>query len=464
MKEYYLGVDLGTSSIKGILRSVDGELVKAKVFYDENSVRGWKGALKTLISTLNSKIREGKIAAVAFSSQVGTYIVDGESVISWQSSVGREELEEIRKKIPQKRFIEEISMPHPDILSYPLPRLLYIQKRYGKGREVMQPKDFLLRELTGERVTDIYSSRGIVRLETGEYAEGIMRDLEIDCVLPTVKKPTDFVGFVTKSAEENYGLTEGTPVYSGCNDFYAGLLGMGVYKLGDAFDLSGTSEHVGWISDALQTDGFVSGGYFNGFCTYGGTKASGVSCDFAIKNFGIDDLSLEEELRRKPPVFLPYLSGERAPIYDENARGVYFGLDCETTKRQMAYATLEGVTFSLYDIAERMGMPKPRRLICGGGSAKNELMASIKAELFGCEVAQVKENDTSALGAVMLAMLGNGAFADVAAAVDACVTYEPSVQASGKYRGKLLKRFAIYRELYDDLKDTFKRFNQIKES
>lgn len=464
MKEYYLGVDLGTSSIKGILRSVDGELVKAKVFYDENSVRGWKGALKTLISTLNSKIREGKIAAVAFSSQVGTYIVDGESVISWQSSVGREELEEIRKKIPQKRFIEEISMPHPDILSYPLPRLLYIQKRYGKGREVIQPKDFLLRELTDERVTDIYSSRGIVRLETGEYVEGIMRDLGIDCVLPTVKKTTDFVGFVTKRAEENYGLAEGTPVYSGCNDFYAGLLGMGVYKLGDAFDLSGTSEHVGWISDALQTDGFVSGGYFNGFCTYGGTKASGVSCDFAIKNFGIDDLSLEEELRRKPPVFLPYLSGERAPIYDENARGVYFGLDCETTKRQMAYATLEGVTFSLYDIAERMGMPRPRRLICGGGSAKNELMASIKAELFGCEAVQVKENDTSALGAVMLAMLGNGTFADVAAAVDACVTYERSVQASGKYREKLLKRFAIYRELYDDLKDTFKRFNQIKES
>lgn len=463
MKTYYLGIDLGTSSIKGVLRSVDGEIVKAKVGYEENSVTGWKRALKALISELYSKIGEGKIEAVAFSSQVGTYIVDGKDVISWQSPVGREELEEIRKKIPQERFIEEISMLHPDIASYPLPRLLYIQKRYGKGREVMQPKDFLLREFTGETVTDIYSMRGIVRLETGEYAEGIMRDLGIDCVLPTVKKPTDFVGFVTKRAEKDYGLAEGTPVYSGCNDFYAGLLGMGIYKPNDAFDLSGTSEHIGWISDTLQTDGFVSGGYFNGFCTYGGTKASGVSCDFAIKNFGIDDLSLEEGLEGNPPVFLPYLKGERAPIYDENARGVYFGLDGETTKKQMAYATLEGVTFSLYDIVERMGMPKPRRLICGGGSAKNELMSLIKAELFGCEVTRVKENDTSALGAVMLAMLGKGVFADVADAVDACVAYERPVQASGKHREELLKRFAIYREVYDDLKDMFKKFNQIKE-
>lgn len=463
MKRYYLGIDLGTSSVKGILRSIDGENVKAKAAYAENAPSGWKGALKELISALNTQNEGGRVEAIAISSQVGTYIVDGKDVISWQASVGKTELEEIKAKIPQERFIKEISMPHPDIISYPLPRLLSIKKKYGNGKEVLQPKDLLIWELTGERVTDVYSMRGIANLETDEYADGIMRDLGLDFSLPKVKKPTDLAGYVTKQAAKEYGLAEGTPVYLGCNDFFAGLLGMGMYALNDAFDLSGTSEHIGWISEDLKEKGFVSGGYFNGCCTYGGTKASGVSCDFAIKNFEIDGLSLEEMLDSDPPIFLPYLKGERAPIFDENARGVYFGLSGETTKKEMAYATLEGVVFSLYDIADKMNMPMPKRLVCGGGSAKNDLMAQIKAELLGCEVVRVKENDTSALGAAMLALVGNGVFADMGAAIDACVAYESCIKPSGKYREKLLKRFAIYRELYKNLKETFVKFNEIKE-
>lgn len=463
MKAYYLGIDLGTSSVKGILRSKDGETVKAKVCYTEISVDGWKRALKELVSSLNSKNEGGRVESIAFSSQVGTYIVDGKDVISWQSSAGKTELEELKAKIPQERFIKEISMPHPDIISYPLPRLLSIKKKYGNGKEILQPKDLLIRELTGETVTDVYSMRGIVNLKTGEYVKGIMQELGLDFALPKVKKPTDLAGYVTKQAAEEYGLSQGTPVYLGCNDFFAGLLGMGMYAPNGAFDLSGTSEHIGWISEDLQEKAFVSGGYFNGCCNYGGTKASGVSCDFAIKNFGIDDLSLDEMLDSDPPIFLPYLKGERAPIFDENARGVYFGLNGETTKKEMAYATLEGVVFSLYDIAENVKMPTPKRLVCGGGSAKNELMAQIKAELFDCEVVRVKENDTSALGAVMLAMIGHGVFKDTSAAIDACVGYESCIKPNGKHRKKLLKRFAFYRELYKNLKETFVKFNEIKE-
>ena len=464
MKDYYLGLDLGTSSIKGILRSIDGEPIKDKIVYTENSVDAWKKALQDLLTALNIRSAGGRVAAIAFSSQVGTYIVDGEEVISWQSSAGKAELEEIKTRIAQEQFLKEISMPHPDIISYPLPRLLYVKRKYGDRVEVLQPKDLLIRELTNETVTDIYSMRGIVHLQTGEYAKGIMRALGLNFVLPQVKKPTDLAGYVTSEAAKEYGLEEGIPVYLGCNDFFAGLLGMGMYASNEAFDLSGTSEHIGWISDGLQEKGFVSGGYFNGYCTYGGTKASGVSCDFAIENFGIDGLELREMLHSAPPIFLPYLKGERAPIFDENARGVYFGLDGKTTKKEMAYATLEGVVFSLYDIANSMYMPKPQRLVCGGGSAKNDLMSLIKAELFDCEVVRVEENDTSALGAAMIAMVGNGVFADMETAIRSCVRHVEVVKPSGKYGEKLLKRFRIYQELYRNLKETFIKFNEIKEN
>ena len=462
MRIYYLGLDLGTSSVKGILRSADGDSIKGKASYSDKTVVGWKSAIGEMLSDMTAELelRGGKIGAIALSSQVGTYVVNGETVIGWQSAAGRDELAEIKSKISQAEFIQDIGMPHPDIISYPLPRLLHIQRTYPNAREVLMPKELLIRELTGETVTDFFSMRGIVHPRTGRYAEGLMERLGITLRLPPVKAPTDRAGYVTERAAKQYGLPAGIPVYLGCNDFFAGLLGMGVYETNTAFDLSGTSEHVGFISEELMPSGVVSGGYFNGFCTYGGTKSSGVSCAFAMKQFGLDGLDLKTMLSSGPPVFLPYLNGERAPIFDENARGVYFGLREGTEKSHLAYATLEGVCFSLLDIAKSLDMPKPDRLICGGGSAVDPLMNALRAELFGCDVLCVTENDTSALGAVMLAMVGDGVYADVPSAIANCVRYHAPIKPCGSYQAQLLHRFEIYRKLYRDLKETFELFNK----
>ena len=122
---------------------------------------------------------------------------------------------------------------------------------------------------------------------------------------------------------------------------------------------------------------------------------------------------------------------------------------------------LEGVVFSLYDIAESMHMPTPKRLICGGGSARDPLMNTLRATLFGCDTVSVCENDTSALGACMIAMVGDGVFTDIPSAINACVKYRQSVYPSPKHREILKKRFEIYKALYGDLVQTFKKFNNI---
>ena len=464
MKNFYLGIDFGTSSIKAILQSLDGEKHKLKVNYLSNTVSAYNIALKEIISLSLQKINGGNILAISFSSQVGTYIINEQDVISWQSPVSKDELKYIKKKITKERFVKEISMPHPDIISYPLPRLLYIKSKYGNGATILQPKDLLIKELIGEAVTDVYSMRGIVNLQTGKYAKGIMEELGLDFVLPKVKFPTDLAGCVTPEASTEYNLPIGTKIYLGCNDFYAGLIGMGIYSIGDAFELSGTSEHIGYISSSLDEESHVSGAFFNGFCNYGGTKSSGTSCAFAINNFGIEDLDFDALITSNPPIFLPYLQGERAPIYDENARGVYFGLNEKTTKSEMAYATLEGVVFSLYDIIKSMNAPKFNRLICGGGSSSDKLMAKLKAELFDAEIVNVVENDASALGAVILAMVGNGEFLDVQTAIKHLVEFKGKTKPSGKYRQLLFKRFSVYRSIYNNLKDTFKEFSSLKEN
>ena len=459
-KQFVLGIDLGTSAVKGVLRSADGETFKTKYAYRSESLSDWLDAMASLIADLRA-VSGGEIAAVGFSSQVGTYVIDGEEIISWRHDAGREEVNRILETVPQEDFVRGIGMRHPNLISYPLPRLCYIQKHYGRDVEVLMPKEHLICALTGQTVTDVYSMRGIADLTRGVYATELMNRLGIEIPLAPIKQPTSLAGCVTAEASVRFGLPIGTPVYVGTSDFYAGLLGMGVCEVGDGFDLSGTSEHVGYLSESLCSEAFISGPYFFGNCTYGVTRSSGASCDFAIRNFGVDNLEIDRLLSGKPPVFLPYLGGERAPVFDELARGVYFGLGVGADRAQMAYAALEGVVFSLYHITESIGMPRPRRMICGGGSATNGLMNALRATLFDCETVCVKDHDTSALGACMLAMMGCGIYRDMKEAIDACVSYHPPVRPIPQYREILLKRFSVYRELYGDLRERFRAFAEM---
>jgi len=460
--EFYLGIDIGTSSVKGVARSKTGESFTCRRAYSSNAPKGWKEAIRALLDDINS-LCEGRIAAIGFSSQVGTYIVDGKNIIPWYSSVGREELNFLKSIIGQEEFEAEISMQHPELVSYPLPRLMYIQKNYGEECEILMPKELIIRELTGRTVTDVFSMRGIANLESGRYAQALIKKAGINQKLPKIKLPTDIAGYVTEEAAKKYGLKSETPVYVGCNDFFSGLIGMGIYGIGDSFDLSGTSEHVGYIGKDINRCGFVSGRYFVDNCTYGGTKSSGLCCDFAINNFGISDIDFDKAISSNPPIFLPYLNGERSPVFDDDARGVFFGISKESDKRALAYSVLEGVVFSLYDIACSMNMPKPKRLIVGGGSAKNELMNKIRASLFLCEVAGVYENESSALGACMLAMVGSGAYRDIGEAIRDNVKYTDIVKPDEKYSEILKARFCVYKELYGNLKSTFKKFNNLQE-
>lgn len=455
----YIGIDLGTSSVKVLLATATGTLARAKCAYAAAGPRGWCDALAKAVAELKDAMSVTTVGAISLSAQVGTYITDGGEIISWSDAAGKEELDEVCRMVSDDEWLREIGMLHPALISYPLPRLLYITRHFSQCKAVMMPKEWLTRELTGEIVTDCFSWRGLCHAGKKAYASALLKRFDIDCMLPPLAAPTDKAGYVTAKAAEKYGLPLHTPVYVGCNDFFAGLLGMGVWKEGTAFELSGTSEHIGAITADLKGDAFVSGPFFNGYATYGGTKASGVACDFAMQQFGIDGVT-SEVLFRNPPIFLPYLRGERAPIYDENAKGVFFGISDTTGKQDMAYAVLEGVVFSLYHIHEALGLDRPGRVITGGGSARNMLMATLKAALFDGEIVRACENDSSALGAAVLAMAGDGA--GLPDAMEHLVAYETLAQPNGALRKRLLERYAIYKKLYTDVADTFGAFARLK--
>ncbi len=460
MNKSVLGIDLGTSSVKILKKFQSGEVVKSRASYEEIGPRGWWSAICHALEQLELDDVEG----ISLSSQVGTYIVNGKDVISWNDGAGAEELKAVKGMYGQEIFLKEISMPHPNIVSYPIPRLQYIKGHYEKIESICQPKDFICEQLTGKRITDPYSWRGLANLEKKEYSRYFLNELEIDVhALPEMADFTDLAGYTKELLLDEKMLPAGIPVYIGLNDYYASLLGMGVQSDGDLFDISGTSEHVGVIQKELNTDTeLVCGPYLNENVHYGVTASSGASIKFGMKI--VENLTFDLEKIRKshPPIFLPYLKGERAPIWNPDARGVYFGIEEGCTKEELAYAAMEGVVFSLYHIYETMGSPMTKSMKVSGGAAIIPILNQLKAEMFDLPVDVLEENDTSALGAAVIAALKSGWYENFSEAIENNCTVKERIYPVKEHREWMLGRYKIYKELYPALQLQYEKLKELK--
>lgn len=460
-RESVLGIDLGTSSVKVLQRYIDGTVVKSKATYDEISPNAWWMAIKQALTELQLE----DVVAIGLSSQVGTYLVDDKDVICWNCGVGGEELAQIKRAYSSEEFVREISMPHPDIVSYPIPRLLYIKKHYPSAKRICQPKDFICEKLTGNWVTDPYSWRGLANLETKEYSRKFLEVIGLgEDKLPKIVDYMDLAGCTEEIKLEGKLLPKGIPVYVGLNDYFASLLGMGIANVGEMFDISGTSEHLGMIENCINMESkMVSGPYLNANVHYGVTASSGASLDFGLRLVEDGYVNLEEIQKHQPPIFLPYLNGERAPIWDTNARGMFFGIAAQCTNEDMMYSVMEGVVFSLFHIYESMGKPQATLMKLAGGAAVNSVLNQLKAEMFEIPVAVLEENDTSALGAAMVAATGIGWFEDLNNAIAKVCNIKEHIEPTGKCKAWLDKRFAIYKELYPAVKKQYEEFRRISQ-
>ena len=578
MSKTYLGIDLGTSSVKILLTEDARVAERASVIYEERTPEGWWAAVRKALSQLSGL---KNVNAIGLSSQVGTYIINQKEVIHWDGPEGSTELEELLTRYPQEVFLAETGMAHPALISYPLPRLTYAKKHFSPLSEVIQPKDMLIRRLCGKPVTDPYSWRGLANAnslqsdahlrdeanpeipgatqfsahqpheanplnpEASHYSRRLLRESELsENILPPLTSPWSCSGKITPGAAEETGLPAGTPVYTGLNDFYAALLGMGISKPGDWFDITGTSEHLGVICPSLptQTD-LIASPYLQGAVCYGVTASSGASLDFGRKifrdeiiysekskvvdpdkqqieapanqhigdpkiqnfedlriqkirdsgmqNFGhlgmhdFDDSGMQnfddsgmhnfedplihifkapETFLADAPIFLPYLNGERAPIFDPSAKGAFYGITSRCTKSHMAYSVLEGVAFSVYHIFEHLlnnhaAGPEYSKALAAhpvvrisGGAGANPLLTYLKAELLQKTFAVVSEPDASALGAVFIAMKGDGTIKGFEETAN-LVSVSSVIRPDGRLRADLLKRFQLYKDFYASIKN-----------
>ena len=482
IKKCILGIDLGTSSVKILKKYEDGSVRKLKNTYKEPLPMGWWQSILELASRIDWQ----EVMAIGLSSQVGTYVINDKEVIGWNENVGKEELSWWKENYTTEQFIQEISMPHPDIISYPLPRLKYIKDHKEDIDTICQPKEYILKCLTGEWVSDPYSWRGLANLEKKDYSEFFLQKLSIKREqLPTLKKQDELAGYTKEVRFANNVLPEGIPVYVGLNDYYAGLLGMGVGEKGQMFDLTGTSEHLGVIQDGIMSNTtLVCGPYMKDIVHYGVTASSGPSIKYGlrllsahkaeiegnkemqkdgnrIKEYCIPSPDLDKRRKEKPPIFLPFLKGERAPIWNADARGVFFGMEENVDLEQMIYAIMEGVVFSLYHIYDTMGKPEMNHITVSGGAAEIDYLNELKSQVFGCKVQVVRESDVSALGACMVAAVGIGMYKSYEQAIEEWVQIEKTIEPTGDYKEWFCKRFRIYKQLYENVKPLYEDWKQL---
>ncbi len=196
-----------------------------------------------------------------------------------------------------------------------------------------------------------------------------------------------------------------------------------------------------------------------------GCMLSAASCNkwlmddiFQTEDYAAEQAKIQEEkLGENHVYFLPYLMGERSPINDTNARGVFFGMTMDTSREDLTQAVLEGVAFAIRDsveVAKKLGISIPQSKICGGG-AKSPLWKKIMANVLNVSLQCVASEQGPGLGGAMLAMVACGAFASVEAACDKLVTVSETIFPEPALAARYEARYQQFRKIYPACKPLF---------
>lgn len=449
MSALLLGLDIGTSSVKAALFDAQGRLlavtrVPQPVYsphpgWAEQDPADWQaGAWKSLRQVLKDRDPR-QVIAVGLTGQCPSHaLVDGAGrplgrAIIWRDSRAQQEAVWLDEHISPQQTLAFTGSSHLGDPMLPPARLLWLrehrQRAWERARHIFQPKDFVGFLLTGEAATDIHSAFCLAT-PGGGYAPEYLDILGIPAnLLPPPLPATAILGKVTPLANEQTGLRSGIPVVVGTIDAYCETIAGGGLAPGRAVDVAGTSEILSLgVSGEVTDDGvYLARLGYQGQFLCGPTQAGGDTLRwllegfFASEDFPLPYESLAAEAGSVPPgslglVFLPYLSGERAPLWDSALRGALLGLTLQHNRAHFARAVFEGVGYAIRHILEvcesASGLNAEFISICGGGSG-NSFWNQIKADILQRPVFPAAVLETACLGASMLAAVAIDLYASL---------------------------------------------------
>ena len=483
--QYLLGIDIGTSSCKTALFGEDGVLIASAsqaypVRYphpgwaEQNPEDWWNAVVQAIRETLEkSGVKPSCVAGIGIDGQSWSAIpVDREgSVLAptpiWTDSRAQEECGDMRAAVPGEEWYRVSGNPISP--SYTLPKVLWMKKHmpqvYEKTAYILQSNSYIIFRLTGKITQDKSQGYGwaCFDMKTGAWNLDLLKAIGINKnVLPDLFECHEIVGNVDQEAARATGLPCGIPVVAGGLDAACGSLGAGVLHNGQTQEQGGQaggmsicldeckphpaliiSRHV--VKDKWLLQGGTTGG--------AGTVKWLREELFPDKAFStLTELAGCAEAGSEGLLFLPYMAGERSPIWNSNAKGVFFGLDYSKNASHMIRSVMEGVAFSLrhnLETAEEVNAAAGI-LRSVGGSTNSDVWMQIKADVTGHSLEVPNGDHATTFGAAILAGVGTGVFSSFDEAVGKIkVTrrYEPRTEQHKKYD----QCYAVYRKLSDTL-------------
>jgi D-xylulose kinase len=482
-----LAIDIGTSSTKAALFTNLGEmLAQHSVPYlveiphagwaEQNPMDWWKATCNCTREVLHTA-GYPTITGIAVSGQAPSLVAvdrDGEPVrpaVLWLDRRAHQQVLWLQDHLGLEKAIASTGNTIDSY--YGGVKWLWFKQHepelYRRTWKILQASSYILYHLTGQIVLD-YSQAGLCspcfNLHQRIWNPETCRLMGIDMdKLPRLVPSTAIIGQVTKTASESCGIAPGTPVAAGGGDYALSCLGAGAIKSGDAAAMLGTAGNL-LVTDPAGTDPrlintvHVTGGALS----LGGVMAGGlVGWLQDILDLEDDHLFtiLEMEAANTPPgadglVFLPYLLGERTPIWDPSARGVYFGLSAYHKRGHLYRALLEGAAFAfrqMLEIIRRTGTEIDSITLTDGGAA-SPLWRQIFADILGIPVHWQPKSGGTLLGTAMLAAVACGELADFQE-IDSWIGPVHIHHPIPERRTVYDRNFSVYSQLYDRLRDLF---------
>ncbi len=370
-------------------------------------------------------------------------------------------------------------------LSLMLPKALWIRNHqkdiFGKIYKFLSPNDYLIARFTGRYVTDYMNAhKWHYDIKNRRYPLELLKEIGIsENLLPEVISPGTSVGNVSKQAYGETGLSEKTKVIVTTYDAICSFIGSGVAEEGEASDVSGTvtvfravSKDMVQITNKIQQIPYYEGdiNIVGGSNNLGGGLIEWVKqCYYQSENLPYELMEKdagEASLGAGGVIFLPYLLGERAPIWDCNARGVFFGLERMHTRKEMTRAVFESTGFIDLDMIaaiEETGL-HVNSIRLSGGLARLNLISQIKADITGRELHVLSEFETTATGAAMMALYGQGRFGSLKEAAEQFVQIRMVIKPDRRNHVKYQKLYQLYKMTYHTLKPLYSKRMELVET
>lgn len=487
---YVLGIDLGTSSLKGLLMNQKGEVVASASSdyplihpapgYSEQDPYQWIKACEVLLETLKNDVSDftAQLEGISFSGQMHSLVVLDESktvlrnAILWNDVRTTTQCQRI-----MAQYGDELLAITKNIAleGFTLPKICWIQENepelWNEVRYMLLPKDYLGYWMTGTMHMEYSDAAGTLLLdvEKKEWSQEILNEFAIPVErLPQLIESSGQTGILSQDLVQRYSFEKEVKIFAGGADNACAALGAGILDKGIGMASIGTSGvFLSYEESAKQKyEGklhLFNHVIENSYYSMGVTLAAGHSLSWFKNTFAADQTFDEMlagidniEAGSNGLLFTPYIVGERTPHVDSKIRGSFIGMDTTHTLQHFAKAVLEGITFSLKDVQvlmEEVAGKSFERIVSVGGGAKNADWLQIQADIFNAEITCLQAEEGPGVGAAMLAAYGSGWFESLEACAEVFVHYKGSIKPIKENVKKYQEIYQSYTKVYPATKE-----------